>query len=164
MGVEGTAAALRFGEEPNRLGPGPGQRVLVLDGNAAFVLTPWCGTEPVLFERLDGPRRTLSIAGLGDRLRRGLGGIDDQVLAAFAGLLPDAAYLPLLLQVTPRLVTPGADEDYFTHEQVATWAPPSYWWGPENPRTPYYRTFETPVTPDAHLYEFHCPDGAAHLE
>jgi hypothetical protein len=157
MGVEEAAAALRFGEEPNRLGPGPGQRVLLLDGNAAFVLSFWCGTCPVLFEWLDGAHRTLSIAELEDRLRRGLSGIDDQVLAAFAGLLPAAAYLPLLLRVTPRLVTPGAEDDYFAHEQVATWALDSYWWLPENPGTPYYRTFETPVTADAHLYEFIVP-------
>lgn len=63
----------------------------------------------------------------------------------------------MLLQVTPRLVTPVADDDYFAHEQVATWGVDSFWGLPENPRTPYYRTFETPVAANAHLYEFVVP-------
>ena len=157
MGVEETAAALRFGEGTKSKGTWRGRRLLRLNGKAAFEVTFWCGTCPVLFERLDGASKTLSIAGLEDRLRRGLSGIDDQVLAAFAGLLPAAAYLPLLLRVTPRLVTPIAEDDYFAHEQVATWGLNSFWGLPENPRTPYYRTFETPVTADDHLYEFIVP-------
>lgn len=63
----------------------------------------------------------------------------------------------MLLQVTPRLVTPVADGDYIAHEQVATWRLNSFWGLPENPRTPYYRTFETRVTADSHLYEFVVP-------
>lgn len=65
--------------------------------------------------------------------------------------------MPMLLRVTPRLVTPVAEGDYFAHEQVATWGIDSFWGLPENPRTPYYRTFETPVTSSAHLYEFVVP-------
>jgi hypothetical protein len=65
--------------------------------------------------------------------------------------------MPMLLRVTPRLVTPVAEGDYFAHEQVATWGIDSFWGLPENPRTPYYRTFETPVTASAHFYEFVVP-------
>jgi hypothetical protein len=108
-------------------------------------------------ERLEGATSTLSIAELQDRLSRGLNEIDSGVLCAFAELLPATAYLPMLLQVTPRLVTPVADGDYFAREQVATWGLNSFWGLPENPHTPYYRTFETPVTTGAHLYEFVVP-------
>ncbi|HYZ53639.1 MAG TPA: hypothetical protein VE733_09090 [Streptosporangiaceae bacterium] len=156
MGVDETAAALRFGGRQKAKGTRPG-RFLWLGSDAAFELTFWCGTCPVLFQRLEGATSTLSIAELEDRLRRGLSGIDCDVLAAFAGLLPAAAYMPMLLGVTPRLVTPVAEDDYFAHEQVTTWGLDDFWGLPENPRTPYYRTFETPVTASAHLYEFVVP-------
>ena len=157
MGVDQAAAAFHFGEEPKPEGAWAGRRILWLGSEAAFELSFWCGTCPVLFQRLDGATSTLSIAELEDRLRRGLSGIDSNVLAAFARLLPAAAYLPMLLQVTPRLVTPAAAGDYFAHEQVATWGLDSFWGLPEYPRTPYYRTFETPVTASSHLYEFVVP-------
>ncbi|WP_400999585.1 hypothetical protein [Agromyces sp. GXQ0307] len=66
-------------------------------------------------------------------------------------------YLPLLLEVNPELVAPHDERDYFTHEQVATWGVDSFWGLPENPRTFYYRTFETAVASDEHLYEFVVP-------
>lgn len=148
---------LRFGEEPKAAGAWAGRRFLWLDGKEAFELTFWCGTCPVLFQRMEGATRTLSVAELEDRLSQGLSGIDTNVVSAFAELLPAAAYFPMLLRVTPRLVTPVAEDDYFAHEQVATWGVDSFWGLPENPRTPYYRTFETPVSASAHLYEFIVP-------
>lgn len=157
MGVDEGAAGLRFGEASKAEGTWAGNRLLWLGSGAAFELTFWCGTCPVLFQRMEGATSTLSIAELQDRLGQGLSGIDSGVLAAFAGLLPAAAYLPMLLRVTPRLVTPAAQGDYFAHEQVATWGLSSFWGLPENPRTPYYRTFETPVTDSSHLYEFVVP-------
>lgn len=157
MGVDRAFAAVRFGEEPGAKGAWAGRRILWLRGDAAFELTFWCGTCPILFQRLEGATSTLPIAEIEDTLRRGLDGIDPDVLAIFAGLLPAAAYLPLLLQVTPRLVLPTTDDDYFAHEQIATWPIDSYLGHPEDPRTPYYRTFETPVTAGAHLYEFVVP-------
>lgn len=157
IGVGEAAAALRFGEAPKVRGASAGRRLLWLGSEAAFELTFWCGTCPILFQRLEGATSVLSIAELESRLGRGLSGVDSDVLAAFAELLPAAAYLPMLLQVTPRLVTPVADGDYFAHEQVATWGLNSFWGLPENPRTPYYRTFETRVTADSHLYEFVVP-------
>jgi hypothetical protein len=48
---------------------------------------------------------------LEDKLREGLSGFDADVLAAFGGLLPVGTYLPMLLQVTPQLVTPVAEGD-----------------------------------------------------
>jgi len=157
MGADEAAAVLRFGEAPKGDGTRAGRRLLWLGGEAAFELTFWCGTCPVLFQRLEGATRTLSVAGLEDRLGQGLDAVDSDVLAAFAELLPAAAYLPMLLRVTPRLVAPAGEDDYFAHEQVATWGIDSFWGLPENPRTPYYRTFETAVTDRAHLYEFVVP-------
>jgi hypothetical protein len=117
FGVEESAALLRFGEEPKPDGAWAGRRLLWLGDKAAFDLTFWCGTCPVTFERLAGANRTLSVAELEQTLARGLEHIDPTVMAAFAEVLPAARYLPILLSVTPRLVTAGGDDDYFAHEQ-----------------------------------------------
>jgi hypothetical protein len=94
MGADESAAVIRFGEAPKRDGTWAGRRLLLLGVEAAFELTFWCGTCPVLFQRLEGATRTLSVAGLQGRLSQGLDGVDSDVLAAFAELLPAAAYLP----------------------------------------------------------------------
>lgn len=158
LGVDPTSATVRFGDAPRAAGrPGPGRRLLWLDGDPAFELTFWCGTCPVTFERLVGANRRLSVPELEQRLTTGLDAPDDDVLATVGGLLPEGIYLPLLLSVRPRLVTPVGEGDYFADEQVATWGIDSFRGLPENPRTPYYRTFETSVDDDAHLYEFVVP-------
>lgn len=63
----------------------------------------------------------------------------------------------MLLSVQPRLVLPAHSGDYFSEEQVATWGLNGFWGLPEYPRTPYFRTFETAVDADAHLFEFIVP-------
>jgi hypothetical protein len=156
FGVDPARAAIRFGEEPKAEGAWAGRRLLWLGEKPAFELTYWCGTCPITFERLKGANGTLSVPELEDRLSEGLEGIDADILASFAALLPTDAYLPMLLSVQPRLVTPVGDGDYFANEQVATWGIDGFWGLPENPRTPYYRTFETPVD-NGHLYEFVVP-------
>ncbi|MGW3719440.1 hypothetical protein ACWD8L_20370 [Streptomyces sp. NPDC005133] len=157
LGVLGPEARLRFETEPRKLGPGPGRRLLVLDGEPAFQLSPWCGTCQFLFQRLEGANQTLSLEGMQERLAGRLSELDDDILDAFGSLLPEGDYLPSLLRVEPRLVTPGQEGDYFSGEQVAAWGIDAFWGLPEHPRTPYYRTFETVVDEGAHLYEFVVP-------
>lgn len=133
-------------------------RHLYLEDDPAFELSLWCGTCPFLFERQGGANGTLSTAlGVMAELEGPLEAVDDQVLALLATLLPDGDYLPLLVEVRPELVAPHDARDYFTHEQVATWGVDRFWGLPENPRSFYYRTFETAVSPEAHLYEFVVP-------
>ena len=123
----------------------------------AFELSFWCGTCPFLFKRLEGASRTLSIPELADRLAVGIAGIDVEVVSAFADLLPSGLYQPLLTTIEPKLVFPMKPGDYFADEQVATWNVERFWGLPQYPQTPYYRTFETAVSRDAHLYEFVVP-------
>ncbi|MFD8892697.1 hypothetical protein [Streptomyces sp. NPDC059566] len=86
------------------------------------------------------------------------GALDDPdeagAIDAFGALLPEGEYLPMLLDVAPQLVIPGKEGDYFSGEQVTTWGIDQFWGLPEYPHTPYYRTYETAVDADAHLYEF----------
>lgn len=99
----------------------------------------------------------LAVDELESTLTTGLDRIDDEVVNAFGDLLAVGSYLPLLLQISPVLQRPGRDGDYFTDEQVQTWGLESFWGLPHYPQTPYYRTFETTVGSDAHLFEFVVP-------
>ena len=128
----------------------------MLRGVPVFELGLWCGTCPAVFQRLNEPESAdLGIAN--ERLNTGLTAIDDEVLRVYGRALPKSQYTALLLEVTPQLVAPGQAADYFSHEQVATWGVDPAVGAPENPATPYYRTFETPVGERGHLYEFVVP-------
>lgn len=149
---------MHFDTEPQELGVGPRRRLLIVDDEPAFELSFYCGTCPLLFRRLETSREKLSLESMQARLRGPLDDPDDGgVVEAFGGLLSEGEYLPLLLDVEPRLVIPGKEGDYFSVEQVTAWGIDQFWGLPEYPHTPYYRTFETAVDADAHLYEFVVP-------
>jgi hypothetical protein len=148
-----------LGSDAPRLvfGETEGRRALLLDDAPAFELSFWCGTCPFLFERLEGAKETLSLDTMTDRLATGLDALDREIVESFGALLPRGRYLPLLLEIEPRLVSPVQDGDYFAGEQVQTWGLDAFWGLPAHPHTPYYRTFEAVVDAEAHLYEFVVP-------
>jgi hypothetical protein len=131
-------------------------RRLTLRGVSVFELNLWCGTCPALFRKLAEPEAAdLGLAN--ELLNEGLEGIHDEVLRVYGKVLPKSEFTVLLLDFTPQLVEPGSPSDYFSHEQVATWGVDPVVGFPEDPDTPYYRTFEAPVGKDRHLYEFVVP-------
>ncbi len=73
-----------------------------LHAKPAFELSYWCGTCQFLFRRLEGATSTLSLPAVERRLAAGLADFDDTVIDAFAQLLPEGDYLPLLMDVTPN--------------------------------------------------------------
>lgn len=156
LGVAERDAALRFGvaDQAEKWST----RYLFRAGNPAFELSYWCGTCSFLFERQSGANGTMSeTLGVLDELEGPVESFADGFFARFSSLLPEGDFLPLLLEVEPELVAPHDERDYFTHEQVETWGVDDFWGLPENPRSFYYRTFETRVAPDEHLYEFVVP-------
>lgn len=159
LGVDERRSTLRFGEGPKPAGSWAGRRLMWIDGNdqPAFELSYWCGTCPLLFRRMDGATRTLSLSALTEKLATGIDGIDPTVVDAFAALLPAGRYLPMLLRIAPTLVHSRDARDYFTHEQVATWGIDDAIGGPEDPGVAYYRTFSARVDDEQHLYEFVVP-------
>jgi hypothetical protein len=156
LGVE-AGARLQFGEGPKTSGQWAGHRLLLIDEAPAFELSYWCGTCPLLFKRLAGAESRLSLAELQDRLAEGIDELDPDVIERFAGLLPAGRYVPLLLRIQPTLVFPGGRGDYFSEEQTTTWGVNGFWGLPEYPQVPYYRTFQTAIDADAHLFEFVVP-------
>lgn len=158
LGEPESTARLRFEAEQRQTGGEPGRRLFMVDGEPAFELSFWCGSCPFLFRRLETARQKLSLIGVQDQLSGTLADpADGGVLNAFGALLPQGEYRPMLLRVEPRLVVPGQEGDYFSGEQVATWGIDQFWGLPEYPHTPYYRTYETAVDANAHLYEFVVP-------
>ena len=123
---------------------------------SVFELNLWCGTCPALFRKLAEPEAAdLGLAN--ELLNTGLERVEDDVLRVYGKVLPKSEYTVLLMQVTPRLVEPGSPSDYFSHEQVTTWGADPVAGSPDDPGTPYYRTFEAPIGKDRHLYEFVVP-------
>lgn len=155
LGVPHDEATLRIGpidpETPTS------SRHLFADGSPIFELSFWTGTSPYLFDRvftgydISDEREPLA------RLETGLDSVDDETLDLFSSILPQAEYVPILMEVRPELVAPYDDRDYFTHEQVASWGIEPLWGLPHDPRSHYYRTFETRVGPDDHFFEFVIP-------
>jgi hypothetical protein len=156
LGAE-SGARLCFGEEEKAEGAWAGRRLLFLDDKPAYELSFWCGTCQFLFQREYGANQTVSLPDVEARLVDGVSGLDEEVIDKYTALLPLGQYVPLLLQVQPRLVRPLEAGDYFAEEQVATWGVEAFWGLPEHPRTPYYRTFEAAVDAEAHLFEFVVP-------
>jgi hypothetical protein len=159
LGLPAETATIRFGEADKPPGSWAGRRYLYLNDQPAFELSYWCGTCAFLFRRLEGANETTSIDhdDLRARLAAGADGVDEVVIEAYGQLVTRGTYIPLLLEVRPRLVRPGTPEDYFSTEQVSVWGLESFWDLPRYPATPYFRTFQTAVDSEAHLYEFVTP-------
>lgn len=156
LGVK-DGARLRFGEEEKRKGAWAGRRLLFLDGAPAFELSFWCGTCQFLFKREPGANETVSLPDVEARLAQGIDGLDATIVDTFAALLPLGEYVPLLLEVQPRLVRPLEPGDYFAEEQISTWGVEPFWGLPHYPQTPYYRSYEAAIDADSHLFEFIVP-------
>lgn len=132
-------------------------RNLLLDGKPAYELSWGCGTCALLFRRLDGANSAVSVDLLRDRLSRRADTIDADVVDVFGALLAAGEYLTLLVEVTPRLVTPMRDGDYFAEEQVATWGLSSFTGLPEYPGVAYYRAGQYELAANDRLFEFVVP-------
>jgi hypothetical protein len=153
LGTESSQPVLQFREADKADGAWMGTRLLTVGDSPAFELSYWCGTCRFLFERLDSVSQPIVRSRDFDKqLANGLSHVDDAIVQEFSSLLPSSEYLPMLLEMSPTLVNPAASDDYFSHEQLRT-----YWAPAHDPGTPYYRSFESPISDTAHLYEFVVP-------
>lgn len=105
---------------------------------------------------------------ISQRPAAGLTELDNEIIGRYGALLPRDVYLPLLMDVHPRLIRPLDPDDYFARRANGDVGLPPFWGLPEYPATPYYRTFETraPVAAERygrsgpahhHLFEFVVP-------
>lgn len=154
--VAESASPLSFERAGPEMNPG-WDRFLVLKGRRAFHIGNVCDTCEFFFERLEGADEKVSPAEIGERLRRGVARLDDQLVRALGRVLTEGEYRAILLELTPELVQPGAAADYFAHEQVDLWGIDSFWNLPHDPRTEYYRVDALPLGNGRQLFEFVVP-------
>lgn len=123
-------------------------RYLCVEGKPAYHIGNICETCEFFFTRQDDAKRKVSPNEMSDNLRTGLQTQDAELTQRIAAILPSGKYRVLLLRCTPELTTPGAETDYFSHEQVELWGAGAegrmtgqeqLWETPHNPQTEYYR-------------------------
>jgi hypothetical protein len=112
-------------------------RYLTLNGERAFVIGGSCDTCAFVFERKKSS--SLSPTVVAERLRAGVGLMDDDLLDAAGSLLPAGDYAVADFNIQPSLTGPCKPDDYFSHESLDLFGMPSYEGVPDNPRTPYWR-------------------------
>lgn len=71
--------------------------------------------------------------------------------------MPKGTYFVLLSEVQPKIVVPGDENDYFTHEQIELWSMDSFWELPHFPKTEYYRLTTQLLQEQRGLFEFVVP-------
>lgn len=133
-------------------------RCLTVRGERAYELSFSCDTCAFLFARLGGfDPSAWDLPELQESFRCGVTDIDPELLKKIAPIIPAGEYTVMMTEITPRRVVPCADDDYFSHEQVALWGVDPVSGLPQYPRTEYYRGPVTPTGDDAALFEFIAP-------
>lgn len=126
------------------------ERVLTIDGKAAYELASGCWSCYFSFNRLphadtyesDGDEHAL----IGTRLTRNL-------IGAVCGYLPDGEYVAMDLTERPRLVEAGGPGDYFSDELPRSWDLR----GLVEEEKEYYRSRSLPFGDAQALFEFIVP-------
>ncbi len=154
--ASGSKSVVGF-EQPEYEGYAGWSRYLTLDGEKAYFIGGACDTCAFLFERMGGANRNVSPGETADALRGGLSRIDDAPISTIGEFVPGGSYRVNLLELSPTLVTPGAELDYFAHEQAALWGTDAFWGLPNHPKTEYYRAASIPLGESKRLFEFVVP-------
>lgn len=72
-------------------------------------------------------------------------------------MLPEDDYEVSLMEVKPKLIERGTDEDYFTNKQVDVWGIDQFQGLPHHPKIKYYRSAEKELNSKSKLFEFVVP-------
>ncbi|HLL56622.1 MAG TPA: hypothetical protein VK359_01730 [Rubrobacteraceae bacterium] len=154
--ASGSRSVVSF-EQPAHEGYAGWSRYLTLDGEKAYFIGGACDTCAFVFERMGGASRNISPGEAANGLRRGLSKIEDAPISTISEFVPGGSYRVNLLQLSPTLVTPGTELDYFAHEQAALWGTDAFWGLPHHPKTEYYRAASIPLGGSRRLFEFVVP-------
>jgi hypothetical protein len=131
---------------------GESQVYLTIGGETAYrVGYDVCDTCAYLFEKVR-PANSLAKAIPQDEARtvadllKDVEGVPKAAgLELIGRIFAPGTYTVLLKRLTPRLVLPGAEDDYFAQEAVSTWGVDPYFGVADSPRTPYYRLGTKPL-------------------
>lgn len=132
-------------------------RFITLEGKKAYHIGNICGTCSFFFERHSGANQSLSPQDLQDEITHGITRLTETHAKTLQELLPDGDYEFSLRRMTPRLISPGDENDYFVREETELWGIDGFWGLPHNPKTKYYRGSDHKIGDGEHLYEFLIP-------
>lgn len=132
-------------------------RYITIHGKRAFHIGNICGTCEFFFERLEGANQGVSPREISTELQVGISQLDSDLLSKVSLILPNGDYEVSLLEVKPKLVDLGTEDDYFTNEQLQVWGIDEFWGLPHYPKTKYYRSLTRELTNKSKLFEFVVP-------
>lgn len=132
-------------------------RFITLEGKKAYHIGNVCETCAFLFERMEGTNKRIGPQELSDRLKEGVDNLDTELVETISALMPIGAYQVYLLEVTPKLVLPGSETDYFSHEQTELWGIDPFWGFPHFPKIDYYRLSTNMISNKSGIFEFLVP-------
>jgi hypothetical protein len=154
--VEKSDAVVEF-EVDKQVEGFPADRYLRLHGERIYYLGFGCDTCGLIFKRAGRAASSLSPEDISARLSEGLSQLDANLLAALASVLPPGEYKAALVEITPELVSPGEEGDYFATEQAALFGIDTFTNRPYDPGTKYYRGTSAPIGEDGALFELVVP-------
>lgn len=150
--IEQSQSPLTFMTEGNNW-----DRYLAINGKKAFHIGNVCGTCEFFFERMEGANTSVNPQDVAETLNSGITKLHPDFLSSLEKIIPRGEYRVLLLRIAPTLVTPGDNNDYFTHEQVSLWGVDEFWGMPHFPKTEYYRLEQRVISDGQGMFEFLIP-------
>jgi hypothetical protein len=106
---------------------------------------------------LDGANQKVEVTELVATLGAGIEPDDEATVETLATMIPAGHYDVHVVEIVPRAVALGTANDYFVHEQQAVWGLDGFWGLPHDPRVPYYRVGDRPISEHSRLFEFVMP-------
>jgi hypothetical protein len=132
-------------------------RYLTLDGKRAYEVGNICSTCTFFCERMEGANSKVEIEDLVARLSAGMQPTDEVTLRKLSTMIPTGQYNANFVELLPFAVDLGTSTDYFVNEQQAVWGVDGFWGLPHNPKIPYYRIGDRPISRSQRLFEFVVP-------
>lgn len=132
-------------------------RFLTIDDKKAYHIGNVCGTCSFFFERLEGANRSISPEEVVGLLNNGLEIIDKDTIDKISSIMPNGNYIINLIEISPKLVSIGMEDDYFSKEQAEELGIDSFWGFPHHPKVRYYRGDTRSLGDSRMLYEFFVP-------
>lgn len=134
------------------------ERFLTIEGEKAFELGVNCDTCGYFFERLSGANRSsMAPSEISDRLRKGINKVDLPFVEDISNIIPVGEYITSLIEINPKIIQLGSQNDYFVKEQVDVWGIDPFWGLPHSPKIEYYRGETKVISNDEMFFEFIIP-------
>ncbi len=154
--IESSKSILSFetgGSEINPLW----DRYLMIEGKKAYHIGNICGTCSFFFERMEGANQSVNPEKVIDAINSGVANLETDFLSTLQEIFPVGNYIVVLSEISPKLVLPGGENDYFSKEQIDLWGIDPFYGLPHSPKTEYYRLRTSKIGKDQGVFEMLVP-------